>query len=479
MSARSVFVIALLLLVGAFPAASAQGGVVFAFDAHDLQGDVAARASDGRTSPVARPGADVLRLTTAREGDDLVATVHLAGPVPTSGLSLTVGAALGSNEGARMVLMHRVVPTANGPMTQDMGQVVNPASGPRQVPVRASVAATSIELRIAASEVAFATCFAPHVELLHTEGGTTYVDDLVAQPAACLPSWRDLDGVILDGAAGACPAPATAPRVAYGGTDPQGDVVRRTDPAQAGDAATHAAVDILAVNVSYAEGRVVHVVTVAADFDPRNASVIVTNPLARDDAAARIEVLFTTNKDMGIAAYGTRIQGETRHGIWTNVSRDARTMTLAYCASVVPADATCVGAKVEVQARDASTDAFFVDRWTPPAADDPCDPAFVLRTAPTGANRPGNGTGNATGTTAGGNGTGGATNGTSPGGEAGNATGDGASDGTPTTTTTTSPPTGAAPTPEGAASTPQETPGAPLVGLLAALLVLALALRRR
>lgn len=331
---RVLLLVLLLALVPPF-AAAVDGDILFEMDVSDA-------LDDSRAYPDVRlPQTDISRFTMSREGDDVVQTVHVVGPWPANDYSVEIRNDFGFSESYTMEV-ERMNSSGSGAKPTDYNtslfSTLDPGAMGKRVNFTFERTETTMTFRWPAKEIPEKSmCVAPRITTLSrtlVDGATRQVDDdLVVSPSLCDARART------DGMSGTCPAPTSAVVKPLTLEDARDDVREREGNAYR--AHSNATLDILSLETRLEDGWVIQTVKLAEDSP-------------RDQVDLTIENQFTGNKSeyesgrklsvhlLKTSGGGTVPNGTSSNAIHVRAQRvEPAGWELRWCASALPADATC------------------------------------------------------------------------------------------------------------------------------------------
>ena len=331
--------------------------------------DVLDATDDSRAYPDVRlPQTDIARFTSRVDGGDVVQTVHVVGPWPQNDYTVEIRNSFGGSESLTLEV-ERMNSSGSNPQPTDYSsssiQSLDFARLGKRVNFTFERSETSITFTWPASEMpAGAACLSPSIMTRSrtlVDGRSTQVDDdLDVRPSACISD------SVPDGLDGTCPAPRSPLVKAATQEDARDDVGERENLGYKPH--DNATLDILSLETRLEDGWVVQTVKLA-------------EPSPRDQIELEIESQYRANESQfqrgayahltlfETSASGTVIGEEKPIGFHVRAQRvEPAGWELRWCASVIPADATCFVAS----ARTSLSSDRYGDRVGP--ATDPCTP---------------------------------------------------------------------------------------------------------
>lgn len=348
--------LALLLLTALLPLPAAAKAAVL-LDVEDPPEDVIVDPRSGSTHTGTRPSLDMLRVQQRAEENDIVLTVTFAGSVGEPNADLDVLATVSNTGGFGEQVIFGAEWDAQGKPPASVKATALVLGSMRDVNATFAVEGNDLVMRVTGLPPE-TPCFTAHtISMGVVLRDAEYTDWFYPPVSTCDQNDR------LDGAQGACP-PAAAPSgkdpVAVTQDDAKGDV-RATDAfgREAGTARDEPMYDITKFESRREGDRIVQTVTFAGE--PRNASrelkLEIVNRIAGDqdrdqDPEGALVVRYWRFANGSLA---DRIEGEhvgasdSQDDVKFAVSFDpeASTLTLSWCASLIPKDAPCFSIEVE------------------------------------------------------------------------------------------------------------------------------------
>lgn len=356
--------VALLLLAPLLAPHALAAPVVPSLDVRDATGD-------SRAFPDVRlPQTDIARFTMELDGAEVVQTVHVVGPWPDNDYWVQIRNDFGFSETYTMKLERMNSSGSNARPTDyntSLFSSLDPAKAGKRVAFNVTREGNTMTFRWPAAEIpADAKCLAPRVTTLSrtTLGGrsTQVDDDLDVRPTACAST-----GARAEGLDGTCPAPVSRLVVAGKMEDGRDDAAEREGLAWRPHA--NATLDILALETRLEDGWVVQTVTFAEPSPRDMVQITIENQYRGNqseyDRGAYVSItLFET-------AAGGSVIGEGTPGAFHVRAERAQPAgwELRWCASLVPADATCFAASATASLQNGR----YQDRVGAPK--DPCPAA--------------------------------------------------------------------------------------------------------
>lgn len=442
---RAALLATFLLLALPAPHAAASADYPVAYDLKDGAGDVVLIATNGSEKAMPDAAGDILRVTTAADGANIVERVTF-GAAATDGLVVDFKESAGSPSDAFMLPRTIHWDSENGidASSSDIAATVTRDDATLVVTFARSALGDS------------ARCFFPTVAVVHKpsadpristeEGIQGYQDKFAPRETRC-----DAHG-LMDGLDGTCPAASLPSGVAFAGaaTDPAGDVQEYASftpkPVDRPD------LDVLKLEQKLEGNRVVFNLTFSAQphsrYSEANDMVTVTVGLQPKEseftpAPLALDISYDPSDFSATGAITNAADPESTQHFLVEGQAYGANVVVSFCASIVPKAAVCAAPEVVASEQRSQ------DRLVP--APDPCAGKSAPTPTPTG-------TGTPTPTPA-------------------------TTGGTPTPPTGAPPPATSSGTPastSGAAATSEkQSPGVGLFALLGGVVVVTLVLRRR